>query len=217
MAIYDIEEQEQLDELKTWWRMHGNKVVSLITVVALAWAGWNGWNWYQRKSAAEASLLFDSVRQAIEAGDSAGAKRASGKLIEGYSRTPYAVYAAMMTAKELAERGDRKTAVLQLTWASTHAIEAELRDLSRLRLAAVQLDDKAYDDALKTLTSKPLPAFAARFDDLRGDVLAAKGNIADAVEAYKQAIKAMPAQKEGAASALLEIVQTKLTLLEGRS
>ena len=66
-----------------------------------------------------------------------------------------------------------KTAQAQLAWAAENAKD-EPRDLARLRLAAVLLDEKAYDEALKQLAAEP-PAFAARFDELKGDVLAAQG------------------------------------------
>ncbi|MFV0371521.1 MAG: tetratricopeptide repeat protein, partial [Azonexus sp.] len=51
MAHYDLEEQEQIDTLKTWWKMYGNLVTSLITAAALAVLGWQAWNWYQNKQA----------------------------------------------------------------------------------------------------------------------------------------------------------------------
>ena len=35
MAHYDLEEQEQLDTLKTWWKMHGNLVTTVVTVCLL--------------------------------------------------------------------------------------------------------------------------------------------------------------------------------------
>ena len=48
MAHSDLEEQEQIDTLKAWWKMYGNLVTSLVTAVCLGVVAWQGWNWYQR-------------------------------------------------------------------------------------------------------------------------------------------------------------------------
>lgn len=69
MAHYDLEEQEQIDTLKTWWKMYGNLVTSLLTVAALAVLGWQAWNWYQNKQAVEAAGVFAALEQAVAAGD----------------------------------------------------------------------------------------------------------------------------------------------------
>jgi predicted negative regulator of RcsB-dependent stress response len=49
------------------------------------------------------------------------------------------------------------------------------------------LDNKAYDDALKLLGSDFTPEMSGLAADLRGDVLQAKGQSADAVSAYQLA------------------------------
>jgi len=46
MAL-DLEEQEQLAELKAWWKQHGNLIVATVLAAALTFAGWQGWRWYQ--------------------------------------------------------------------------------------------------------------------------------------------------------------------------
>ena len=45
----DLEEQEQLDELKTWWKVYGNLVTAIVVALALAVLAWQGWNWWQRQ------------------------------------------------------------------------------------------------------------------------------------------------------------------------
>ena len=40
MAVYDLEEQEQISELKAWWAQYGNLVVTLAVVAALSSVGW---------------------------------------------------------------------------------------------------------------------------------------------------------------------------------
>ena len=74
----------------------------------------------------------------------------------------------MLAAKQSFDAGDLKTARTQLAWVAENA-KGELRDVARLRLAGIALDEKAYDDALKQLDAASQPAFEARFQELKGD------------------------------------------------
>ena len=215
MATYDLEEQEQIDELKTWWRMYGNLVTLVVVAVSLVVVGWQGWNWWQRKQSAEASVLFTAMQQAAATNDSKRARDIAGELIGKYSGTAYAGMAAMFSAKVQADGGDAKTARVQLAWAAENAKEDALRDLARLRLAALLLDDKAYDEALKQLAVTPSPVFARRYAELKGDVLAAQGKPAEARAAYEAALALIDGGKNPAAGhgPYREILQAKLDAL----
>jgi len=187
MAHYDLEEQEQIDTLKTWWQMYGNLVTSLLTAAALAVVGWQGWNWYQNNETAKAAAVFSSLEQAVEAGDAQRIKATAGELTEKFGRSGYASLGALLAARNSFDAGDLKTAKAQLGWVAANAKD-ELRDIARLRLGAVLLDEQAYDEALKALTAAPAPAFVARFDELKGDILVAQGKPAEARTAYQAAL-----------------------------
>ncbi len=187
MAHYDLEEQEQIDTLKTWWKMYGNLVTALVSAVALATVGWQGWNWYQNNQAAQASAIFAVLEDAFAVGDAQKVKATAGELAEKYSRTSHAALGALLAARQSFDAGDLKTARTQLAWVVDNGRD-EVRDLARLRLAAVLLDEEQYDDALKQLASAPAPAFASRFQELRGDVLAAQGKASEARAAYRAAL-----------------------------
>jgi predicted negative regulator of RcsB-dependent stress response len=188
MATYDLEEQEQLDELKTWWKMYGNLVTAILVVAALAVAGWQGWNWWQRQQAVQASTVYAGLQTAAAQRDAKRARELAGELIDKYSLTAYAGMGALLAARVQVDAGDAKSARVQLAWAAENARDAGLRELARLRLAAVMLDEKAYDDALKQLAAEPAAAFAPRFAELRGDVFAAQGKAAEARNAYDMAL-----------------------------
>lgn len=187
MAHYDLEEQEQLDSIKTWWKMYGNLVTGVITAAALGVVAWQGWNWYQRGQAAQASAIYGVLEQAAAVKDSQRVKTAAGELAEKFGGTTYAPLGALVAAKISFDAGDLKTAKAQLTWAADNGKD-ELKDVARLRLAAILLDEKAYDEALKQLDSAHAPAFDARFAELKGDVLTAQGKKAEAKAAYQGAI-----------------------------
>ena len=197
MAAYDLEEQEQLDELKTWWKMYGNLVTGILVAVALAVAAWQGWNWWQRQQSAQASALFSALQTAAASQDAKRARELAGELIDKYSATAYAGMGALLAARTQVDAGDAKNARVQLAWAAENARDTGLRELARLRLAAVLLDEKAYDEALKQLAAEPAAPFAPRFAELRGDVFAAQGKTAEARDAYDAALAKFEALAKG--------------------
>jgi predicted negative regulator of RcsB-dependent stress response len=174
MAHYDLEEQEQIDSIKTWWKMYGNLVTGIVVAASLAVIGWQGWNWYQNGQSAKAFTIYAVLEQAASLGDSQKVKAAAGELAEKFGGTSYASLGAMLAAKQSFDAGDLKTAKTQLAWVADNGKD-EIRDLARLRLVAVQIDEKAYDEALRQLDSAHAPAFDARFQELKGDVLTAQG------------------------------------------
>ena len=188
MAAYDLEEQEQLEALKAWWRENGNTVLTTLSLVLIVLAAWQGWNYYQRNQAVQASALYDAVQKAAGANDLKQVRESAGALLEQYPRTTYAAMAALVSAKAHFQGGDLKTAHAQLAWVSENAKDEALQDIARLRLASVMLDEKGYDDALKVLDAKHGAAFDAQFLAARGDVLVTQGKKDEARGAYKAAL-----------------------------
>jgi len=207
----DLEEQEQVAELKAWWTQHGNIIVSAILAAALAFAGWQGWRWYGTNQAVQAAAHFDTLAKAAQAGDAKALRDAAGTLIESYPRTLYASMGALVAARFHFDRNDFKSAKAQLQWVIEHAPSEDFRDLARLRLAAILLDEKSFDEALKVLDAKHSPAYDSQFAALRGDVLVAKNQPADARAAYQLALE-KAAQDEGA---FRESVRMRLEALGG--
>ena len=188
MATYDLEEQEQISELKAWWARWGNLVTTLLLVAAVGVFAWQAWNWYQRNQATQASGILANVQKAFAARDAKGAAAAAGELIDKFPGTTQAAIGVLLSSKLQLEGGDSKAAKVQLGWAVDHAAEDGLREIARLRLANLLLDEKSGDEALKVLEREPIPAFAGRFAELRGDILAIQGKNDEARKAYGVAI-----------------------------
>ncbi|MDR1708410.1 MAG: tetratricopeptide repeat protein [Candidatus Accumulibacter sp.] len=195
MAAYDLEEQEQLAEIKAWWKQYGNRLINVATAIAVIAAAWQGWNWYQRSQAGQASAIYAELQKAVQLKDTQRIKAAGGELLEKFGGTPYAALGALTSAKAMIDAGDAPSARAQLAWASEHAKD-ELRDLARLREAAALLDEKAYDRALARLDGGSGAAFEARFQDMRGDVFAAQGKKSEAASAYRAALARLDAQEK---------------------
>jgi len=209
MSTYDLEEQEQLAELKAWWKQNANLILTSITLVLLVVAAWNGWSWYQRWSSGQAAGVYETLQKAARAGDAKAVREATGTILEKYSGTAYAPLAALVSAKVHLLAGDLKTARAQLQWAADNAKQDEVRSIARLRLANVLMDDNALDEASKVLEAKPAAGFESLFAAARGDVLFAQKKLAEAKAAYKEAIERADT-KDGA---LRESLQLKLDAL----
>jgi predicted negative regulator of RcsB-dependent stress response len=210
MAL-DLEEQEQVAELHAWWRQHGRLVVAVIVAAALGFSGWQGWRIYQQNQAAQAGGLYDTLLRAAVAGDPKALKDASGALVEGYPRTLYASMGALIAARFYFDHNDLKSAKAQLQFVIERSVSEELHDLAGLRLAGILLDEKAYDEALKLLDGRRAGAFDAQYAALKGDVLVAKDQPADARAAYKLALeKASPQEAQ-----FRESVRMRLEALGG--
>ena len=192
----DLEEQEQLATLKAWWHDNGNLLLGLVAAISLGVAAWQGWNWYQRNQALQASTLYEALSKGARVHDAKAVRDAAGALAENFPRTLYASMAALVTARFLADHGDAKNAKAQLEWVIERSAAPDLRELARLRLAALLLDEKAFDAALQQLEAKPLDAYAAQFAAARGDVLRAKGQAAEARAAYREALDKADPQNE---------------------
>ncbi|MBM4180988.1 MAG: tetratricopeptide repeat protein [Betaproteobacteria bacterium] len=209
MAL-DLEEQEQLDDAKAWWKQHGNKVIWGVTLFLVAVAGWRAWETWQRNQAASASMLFDQVVQAANRGDAKAAKDAAAQIMEAHGRSAYATPAAWLAGHINYEAGDLKSARAQYEYAMQHARDDGARQLARLRLAGLLFEQKELDAALKQLEGAFAPAFQGLEGQLRGDILVAQGKTAEAREAYKQAL-----EKLGDTSPLKPLVEIRLDGLGG--
>jgi predicted negative regulator of RcsB-dependent stress response len=205
----DLEEQEQLAELKAWWKQYGNLVLLAVIAAALVVAGWNGWRWYQRNQALQASALYDTLAKAVGAGDAKALRDAGGALTEGYPRTLYASMGALAAARFYFDRGELKSAKAQLQWVIERSPAEDYREIARLRLAQVLLDEKSYDEALKLLEAPAPEAYAPQVAALRGDVLLAQGRRDEAIAAYRQALE----KAGGQGGAFRDGVQLRLDAL----
>ncbi len=204
----DLQEQEQLDAIKAFWKQYGNLVTWVLIALLAAYAAYNGYAWWQRDQAAKAGTMFDEVERAALAGDADRVGRVFGDLKDRFPRTAYAAHAGLLAARAQHDTGHADAASTTLAWVGEHAVEAELRTVARLRLAALQAEAKDYAAALKTLDAADADAFAGLVADRRGDVLALQGQADAAKAAYQQAWQALPADDD-----YRRIVDAKLTAL----
>ena len=186
----DLEEQEQLDQLKHFWNTWGTLISSVLVVVFGALAAWNGYQFWQNRQATQASALFDAVEVAVQTGDQTRVEQAFGDIRGKYAGTVQAAQAGLMVAKLEMEKNQPDAAKAALEWTAKNASDEGYRAIARLRLASVLLEQKAYDAALQTLSEKfPLEMHAV-VADRKGDVLLLQGKNTEAAAEYSSAYAA---------------------------
>lgn len=183
----DLEEQEQLDQLKHFWNTYGNLITWAVLLAAGAFVAWNGWQYLQRNKAAQASALYDEVERSAQAGDATRIERALADMKDRFSGTVYAQQAGLLAAKTLHDKGNADASRAALAWVAEHAVDPGYQAVAKLRLAAELLDSKSYDEALKQLSGEFPKEFEALVADRRGDVYLAQGKRDEARAAYQKA------------------------------
>ncbi len=204
----DLQEQEQLDALKAFWKQYGNLITWLLIAALAAYAAFNGWQWWQRDRAAKAGAMFEQLEVAAQAGDAQRAGQIFADLKERYGGTAFAEQGALLAAHAQFDKGQIDAATDSLRWAADSAKEEAYQVIARLRLAGLLLQAKQFDAALAELDKAKSPAFEALVADRRGDVLSAQGKPDAARDAYQAAWKAMDERLE-----YRQLIAAKLTAL----
>lgn len=206
----DLEEQEQLAEIKHFWNKYGNLITWTLVLVLGSFAAWNGWQYWQRHQAAQASALYDQIEGAALAQDAAKVQRAFDDIRSQFGRTTYAQQAGLVAATSLERAGQADGARAALEWVAQKAGDEGLQATARLRLAALHAQGKAFEEAHKALSGKFPASFKALEADRRGDVLNLEGKKAEAKVQYRKALEALDARDE-----YRRIVEVKLAALGG--
>jgi predicted negative regulator of RcsB-dependent stress response len=183
----DLEEQEQLDQLKHFWNTYGTLITWVVLLAAGAFVAWNGWQYFQRNKAAQASALYDEVERSAQAGDTARIERSLADMKDKFAGTAYAQQAGLLAARALYEKGNAEGSRAALAWVAEHAVDAGYQIVAKLRLAAELLDAKSYDEALKQLSGDVPQPFEALVADRKGDIYLAQGKRDEARTEYQKA------------------------------
>lgn len=204
----DLEEQEQLAELKHFWKQYGNAISWLLIVVLGSVAAWNGYQYWQTRQAGQASNMYDEVDRAVQSGDAVRIDRSLADMKERFGGTVYAEQAGLLAAKAYYEKGNIDATKAALTWVSGKGTDEGYQSIAKLRLAGVLLEAKAYDEALKILAGSFPKDFEALVSDRRGDILLLQGKKPEAKAEYEKAYKGLDERAE-----YRRLVEVKLNAL----
>ncbi|MBT9474700.1 tetratricopeptide repeat protein [Polaromonas sp.] len=204
----DLEEQEQLDELKHFWKQYGNLITWSLIAVLSAFAVWNGYQYWQRNQAAQAAVMYDEVERALKSGDLARVDRSFADMKDRFSRTTYAQQAGLLAARAHYDKGNVDASRAALTWVAEKSSDEGYQAIAKLRLAGLLLDKKSYDEALQQLSGNFPKDFAALAADRRGDILVAQGKKTEARAEYEKAYSGLEDRVE-----YRRLVEVKLNAL----
>lgn len=204
----DLEEQEQIDQLKHFWSTWGTVITAVVVVAAGSLAAWNGYQYWQNRQSSQAAGLYDAIEVAVKSSDAGRIEQAFTDLRTQYPGTTQAGQAGLMAAKSLADAGKAEAAQAALTWVADNAKDDGLKAVAKLRLADALIESKSYDQALAQLNSSVPAAFAGTFADRKGDVLMLQGKNTEAATEYTRAYKALDSNLE-----YRYLVQVKLNAL----
>jgi len=204
----DLEEQEQLDQLKHFWKTYGNFISWALIIVMGGVAAWNGYGYWQRTQSAKASALYDEVERAATTGDLIRLERSLGDMKDKFGSTFYAQQAALLAAKSFQDKDKLDQAKAALIWVSENASDESYAHIARLRWVALLLQAKSYDEALQQLSKPVVLALTPLAADLRGDVLQGQGKTQEAIAAYTESWQKMEETNE-----YRRLVEAKLNAL----
>jgi predicted negative regulator of RcsB-dependent stress response len=192
----DLEEQEQLDELKHFWSRYGNLITWILIAVLGSLAAWNGYAYWRKNQAAQSAVMFDEMEKSLQSADLSKVERTFNDMKERFPASTYTQQAALQLAKMAADTQKTDTAKAALQWAADNASDEGYASVARLRLASLHMETKALESALKVLEDVKSPAFKALVDDRKGDIWMLEGKKTEAKAAYLQAFSALEERSE---------------------
>ena len=183
---YSIEEEQEINQLKDWWKENGKTIIVAFILGVGGMFGWRYWQAHQAEKIAQASAQYDSLIYSAQQDEQA--KKANiEQFVQANSKTAYAVFALLDEAKKATEKQDFAAAEANLNQALTQSQDEVLTSIVALRLSAVQFQLGQLDNALTTLNQVKGESFNARKAILTGDIQIAKGNKVAAKNSFDQA------------------------------
>ena len=204
----DLEEQEQLDQLKHFWKQYGDLITWVMIVVLALFASWNFYNYWQKSQAVQAAAMFDEVARASSSGDQAKIDRAFLDMKERFASTAYAQQAGLMVAKQYFTLGNVESAKAALSWVADKSDDKAYQAIAKLRLAGILGETKAYAEALVLLGGTFPKEFEALVADRQGDIFAIQDKRTEAIAAYSKSFQALDEHDE-----YRRLVEVKLNAL----
>ena len=183
---YSIEEEQEINQLKDWWKENGKTIIVAFILGVGGMFGWRYWQAHQAEQIAQASAQYDALIYSAQQDEQA--KKANiEQFVQANSKTAYAVFALLDEAKKATEKQDFTAAEVNLNQALIQSQDEVLTSIVALRLSAVQFQLGQLDNALTTLNQVKGESFNARKAILTGDIQVAKGDKVAAKNSFEQA------------------------------
>lgn len=187
MSVY-MTEEEQLEQIKKWWRRHGNMITMTLSVILLCIAGYRYWNWHQDKINQQASAAYENMMVALSNQNIKSVRAYANDLIKNYNKTIYSDVAHMTLAKVYVDKSKLDEAIQELKTVATESKMTPLKQIAKIRIARLLAGEKSYTNALNELSIVDDATYLPVINELKGDIYSAKGQYQQAINAYREAI-----------------------------
>jgi predicted negative regulator of RcsB-dependent stress response len=206
---YDLEEQEQLENVKAWWAQYGKWVSNLITLVLIAVCAWYGYKWWQSDQLQKAQLLNEKIDAALIAKQKNDVLGAAKELLEKYPKTEHAALGILKAVYSLKESDP--AVVINMLEELVKKQQGPYKTLVEYRLSGIFLEQNKIDQAQKYLAQTPTnKTWAALFNERQADILIIKGDKQGAIKLYQNTLDYAKQVKN---QAWINLVELKLSSL----
>jgi predicted negative regulator of RcsB-dependent stress response len=191
MNVY-LTEEEQVEQIKLWLKKYGFSIVLGVLVGFAIMYGWHYWQKSQAATNEQASQLYNQVLIKSYENNAPEATSVGNTLIESYPKTAYATMTSLLLADQAVKENKYDIAQQHLTWVIEHSSIKSLREIAKIRVARIQVEQNNLDKALALLDDVDDKTFNGLVDEVRGDIYLKMGKAKEAKAAYKKALEEDP-------------------------
>ena len=181
----DLEQQEQMQNLKAFWKANGKWITSSLTLLFLIVGSINGWKLWNNYNKEKASKILTNLEKNIEAQNTDIALRLYQEISEDYPNTLQAGLAGLLIAKSLVSDGQREKAVSILDELTRNA---QVKWLAIIRLSTILLDLNRPGEVIEIIPEIIPDHWAGIVVDRRGDAFAIMGDFESAKKDWLRAL-----------------------------
>ena len=188
-----LEEQQELDNFKYFWKSTGRWLFALLIAAALGYLGYTMYKSHKASQSQEAAEVLAKIVDKMQA--KASQAEVNADLINLQQNYPDSIAAAQATLMAAATEYDARrydVAEGHLNWVLKNQKAPLVQALAAQRLGIVLLQQKKYDAAIAALNTKVEADFEPLLLEAKGDVYAAQNKTKEAAKSYQQALEKLP-------------------------
>ena len=199
-----LEEQQELDNFKYFWKSTGRWLFALLIAAALGYLGYTMYKSHKASQSQEAAEVLAKIVDKMQAKASQAEVNADlTNLQQNYPDSIAAAQATLMAAATEYDARRYDVAEGHLNWVLKNQKAPLVQALAAQRLGIVLLQQKKYDAAIAALNTKVEADFEPLLLEAKGDVYAAQNKTKEAAQSYQQALEKLP--KEAIERELLQM------------
>lgn len=188
-----LEEQQELDNFKYFWKSTGRWLFALLIAAALGYLGYTMYKSHKASQSQEAAEVLAKIVDKMQAKASQAEVNADlTNLQQNYPDSIAAAQATLMAAATEYDARRYDVAEGHLNWVLKNQKAPLVQALAAQRLGIVLLQQKKYDAAITVLNTKVEADFEPLLLEAKGDVYAAQNKTKEAAQSYQQALEKLP-------------------------